>query len=142
MGRPGFDSRKGQDFSRLHSVLIGSGAHPASYTMRTGGFAPGDKAVRGVKLTTHLHLVPRSRLVELYLHSPTRFHVVVLIKHRNNFMCYLEYARRVCGPIRGRGGRTCPRPDHSGVRRSVRVIEVSRYFRRVRGQVFTARSVK
>jgi hypothetical protein len=25
---------------------------------------------RGVKLTTHLHLVPRSRMLELYLHSP------------------------------------------------------------------------
>jgi hypothetical protein len=25
---------------------------------------------RVVKLTTHLHLVPRSRMVELYLHSP------------------------------------------------------------------------
>jgi hypothetical protein len=25
---------------------------------------------RGVKLTTHLHLVPRLRMVELYLHSP------------------------------------------------------------------------
>jgi hypothetical protein len=26
----------------------------------------------GVKLTTHLHLVQRSRMVELYLHSPIR----------------------------------------------------------------------
>jgi hypothetical protein len=35
-----------------------------------------------VKLTTHLHLVPRSRLVELYLNSPIRLHGVV---HRDNF---------------------------------------------------------
>jgi hypothetical protein len=35
----------------------------------------------GVKLTTHLHLVPRSRMVELYLHSPICLHGVVLIKH-------------------------------------------------------------
>jgi hypothetical protein len=31
-----------------------------------------------VKLTTHLHLVPRSRMVKLYFHSPTRLHSVVL----------------------------------------------------------------
>jgi hypothetical protein len=33
---------------------------------------------RGVKLTTHLHLVLKSRMVELYLHSPTRLHGAVL----------------------------------------------------------------
>jgi hypothetical protein len=32
----------------------------------------------GVKLTTHLHLVPRSRMVELYMHSPIRLHGAVL----------------------------------------------------------------
>jgi hypothetical protein len=30
----------------------------------------------GMKLTTHLHLVPRSRMVDLYLHSPWRLHGV------------------------------------------------------------------
>jgi hypothetical protein len=33
---------------------------------------------RGMTLTTELHLVPRSRMVELYLHSPIRLHGVVL----------------------------------------------------------------
>jgi hypothetical protein len=33
---------------------------------------------QGVKLLIHLHLVPRSRMVELYLHSPIRLHGVVL----------------------------------------------------------------
>jgi hypothetical protein len=33
---------------------------------------------RGLNLTTHLHLVPRSRMVELYLRSPIRLHGVVL----------------------------------------------------------------
>jgi hypothetical protein len=28
---------------------------------------------RGVKPTTHFHLVPRSRMVELYLHTPYVF---------------------------------------------------------------------
>jgi hypothetical protein len=32
----------------------------------------------GVKLTTHLHLVPKSRMVELYLHSPISLRGVVL----------------------------------------------------------------
>jgi hypothetical protein len=40
-----------------------------------------------VKLTTDLHLVPRPRVVELYLHSPICLHGIVLnlIKHKNNF---------------------------------------------------------
>jgi hypothetical protein len=33
---------------------------------------------RSVKLTTHLHLVPRLRMVELYLHSLIRLHGVML----------------------------------------------------------------
>jgi hypothetical protein len=33
---------------------------------------------RGVKLATHLHLVPRSRKLELYLHSPLCPHSIVL----------------------------------------------------------------
>jgi hypothetical protein len=42
--RPEFDSRQGQDFSLLHSVQTGSGAHTASCTMGTGGSFPGGKA--------------------------------------------------------------------------------------------------
>jgi hypothetical protein len=33
---------------------------------------------RGVKLTTNLLVVPRSRMVELCIHSPIRLHSVVL----------------------------------------------------------------
>jgi hypothetical protein len=40
-------------FSLHHRVQNGSGAHPTSYTMGSSG--------RDVKLTTHLHLVPRSK---------------------------------------------------------------------------------
>jgi hypothetical protein len=40
-----FKSRQGQEFSPLHVVQIGSGAHPASYTMGTGGSFPGGKKV-------------------------------------------------------------------------------------------------
>jgi len=33
-------------------------------------FFPWGWSSRGVKLTTHLHLVPSSRMRELFLHSP------------------------------------------------------------------------
>jgi hypothetical protein len=38
----------------------------------------GVKAAGGVKLTTHLHLVLRLRMVELYLHSAISLHGLVL----------------------------------------------------------------
>jgi hypothetical protein len=41
---PGFESRWGQELSLLHVVQTGSGAHPASYLMGTGGSFPGGKA--------------------------------------------------------------------------------------------------
>jgi hypothetical protein len=31
-----------------------------------------------ISVTTHLHLVPKSRMMELYLHSPIRLNEVVL----------------------------------------------------------------
>jgi hypothetical protein len=47
------------NFSLHHRVQNGSGAHPASYPMSTKGSFTGGKAAGGVKLTTHLHLVPK-----------------------------------------------------------------------------------
>jgi hypothetical protein len=49
---------------------------PISYAMRTGGSSQGLKWP--VREAYHLHLVPRSRLVELYLHSLMCLHDVVL----------------------------------------------------------------
>jgi hypothetical protein len=43
---------RGRDFSLRHRVQTDSGAHPASYPIRN----------KGVKLTTHLPLVPRLRI--------------------------------------------------------------------------------
>jgi hypothetical protein len=57
-------------FPLLHSIQTGSEAHPASYPMGIGDW--------GVKLTIHLHLVLRLRMVEVYLHSPPRLHGIVL----------------------------------------------------------------
>jgi hypothetical protein len=56
----------------LHRVQTGSGAHPASYGIG------GRESSRGVKLTLHLHLVPRSILVEIYRRSPILLHGAVL----------------------------------------------------------------
>jgi len=55
-GRSGIQSWWGRDFP---SVQTGLGAHPASCEMGTGSF-PGVKCGRGVLLTTHPLLVPRS----------------------------------------------------------------------------------
>jgi len=52
----GIESRRGRDFP---PVQIGPGAHPASRKIGTGSF-PGVKCGRGVLLTTHPLLVPRS----------------------------------------------------------------------------------
>jgi hypothetical protein len=50
----------GNDFSSILCVQTGSGAHQTSCTMGTGGPFPGVNRGRGVTLTTHPHLVPRS----------------------------------------------------------------------------------
>jgi hypothetical protein len=57
-------------FSSNLCVQTGSGAHPASCTMGTGGPFPGAKCSRGVTLTTHPHLAPRSRMSRSYTSSP------------------------------------------------------------------------
>ena len=55
-GRSGIESRWGRDFQ---PVQTGPGTHPASCKMGTGSF-PGVKCGRGMLLTTHPLLVPRS----------------------------------------------------------------------------------
>ena len=52
----GIESRWGRDFP---AVQTGPGAHPAFCTMGIGSF-PGVKCGRGVLLTTHSLLLPRS----------------------------------------------------------------------------------
>jgi hypothetical protein len=50
------------NLSLRHHVQTGSGAHPASYPVGTRDSLPGGKG-RGVKLTTRLQLVSRSKNV-------------------------------------------------------------------------------
>jgi hypothetical protein len=51
-----------RDVSSNLCVQTGSGAHPASCTMVTGVLSQGVNRSRGVTLTTHPHLVPKSRM--------------------------------------------------------------------------------
>jgi hypothetical protein len=58
--------------------------------MDTRGFSPGDKAARGVNLTTLLQLVRRSRIhgaTHAFLHTPS-WHSAEWVKHRGNFILY------------------------------------------------------
>jgi hypothetical protein len=71
------------NFSLHLRVQKGSGAHPASYPMGTRSSFPGGKAVWGVKLTTHLHLVPRWKNEWSYTSIPQyAFMAWCLIKHK------------------------------------------------------------
>jgi hypothetical protein len=63
-----------KDFSSNLCVQTGSGAHPVSCTMGIRGPFPGAKRGRGVTLTTHPHLVPRSRMSRSYTSSPPKRH--------------------------------------------------------------------
>jgi hypothetical protein len=51
----------------------------------------------GVKLTAHLHAEPRSRMMELYLHSPTVLNYI--IKYRDNFTFPLHAMKKVNGTV-------------------------------------------
>jgi hypothetical protein len=63
-----------EDFSSNLCVQTSSGAHPASCTMGTGGPFPRAKRGRGVTLTTHPRLLPRSRMSRSYPSSPPNRH--------------------------------------------------------------------
>jgi hypothetical protein len=66
-----------EDFSSSPCVQTGSEAYPASYPMGIGVLSPGVKRSRGVTLTTHPHLVPRSSMSRSYTSShPRRLHGV------------------------------------------------------------------
>ena len=84
-GGSGIESQWGRDFP---PVQTGPGAHPASCTMRAGPF-PGVKSGRGMLLTTHLLLVPRSwksRAIPL----PTLWATTGLKREHFNFTFYRD----------------------------------------------------
>jgi hypothetical protein len=66
-----------RNISLLYSVHTGFGAHLTSYPTHIGASFPWYKSGRGMKLTTHLHLLQRSRMMKLQIQS-VRLHGVVL----------------------------------------------------------------
>jgi hypothetical protein len=101
-----------RDFSPIHNVQTGYGAHPASYMMNTG---PCFHGVRGVKLTTRLHLVPKLKVVELYLRSPLHFWGVVLIWAQLYIWKYISKSTTavVCNLLIMRNIALCWESEHS-----------------------------
>jgi hypothetical protein len=65
-----------KDFSSNMCVQTVSGVHPTSSTMGTGSPFQGLKRGRGLPLTTHPHLVSRSRMSRSYTSSPPSAFVV------------------------------------------------------------------
>jgi hypothetical protein len=59
-----------KEFSSDLCVQICSEDYKASYTLGTGGPFPGVKRGWGVTLTTHSHLVPRSRMIRNHTPLP------------------------------------------------------------------------
>jgi hypothetical protein len=81
-----FESWWGQEFSLLH-VQTSSRVHPTSYPMGSEDSFPRGKSGCGVKLTTYLQLVPRSRKrgsMHPLPHTPW-WRNAYLVKHRDNF---------------------------------------------------------
>jgi hypothetical protein len=79
-GLDGRGSIPGEDRIFLYSTMSGPtlGPRAASYEMGRMGLFPRRKSDRDVKLTAHLYPVPRSRMADVYLHSPLRLHGVEL----------------------------------------------------------------
>jgi hypothetical protein len=79
-GRSRFDPRKRRkDLFSSPCVQTGSGAHPVSCTMGTGGPFPGGKARPGRDADHPPHLVQRSRMRRSYSSSPPlRLHTCVV----------------------------------------------------------------
>jgi hypothetical protein len=64
--------------SFLYVVLTGSGTHTASLPMDTGGFFPGGKAAGAWNWPLTPTTAKEQEYMDLYIHSPIRFHGVVL----------------------------------------------------------------
>jgi hypothetical protein len=87
------------NFSLHHRVQKGSGAHTASYPMGTRGSFLGGQSGWGVKLTTRIHLVPRSRMLGAIPPFPQyAFMAWCFVKHRDNFTFTSSYLASAIAP--------------------------------------------
>jgi hypothetical protein len=71
----GSNSSRVRNFSLMHSVQTGSEAHPVFFTGGTSDFSVVVK--RPVGEAGHYHLVPRLKMMELYLHYAICLHALV-----------------------------------------------------------------
>jgi hypothetical protein len=69
--------------SKVKVVSIVHCVQTCSGVQRVPGALPRRRSVRGVNMTTYLHLVPRLRMVELFLHS-TIDHNDSVFEYRDN----------------------------------------------------------
>jgi hypothetical protein len=97
-GRPGFDSRRGQEiFYRVIAFKPALGPSQPPIQWVPGSLPRGHRA-------DYSHLVSRARMVDLYLHGPTRLHGVVL-----NQLCRRKLFTCTVACSMGTGGKA----DHS-----------------------------
>jgi hypothetical protein len=82
-----------RDLSFVHSVQMALGAHLDS--IHWSHFSGWGRVTGGVKLTTHLHLVPRLRKRGVTPPNPCVFMVCCLIKHRDKTIYNLYYVDRI-----------------------------------------------
>jgi hypothetical protein len=94
-----------RDFSLLHSIQTKSGAHTSLYPVGTGGCFPRGKASGTWIWPLTSHLVLKLRMTELYLHSPTCSHSMVLNKYEDSF--YLFTITWVCTYFSGKCYTCC-----------------------------------
>jgi hypothetical protein len=82
-----------RDLSLFHSFQTGYGATQHPFQLIPGVRSPG-LSDRGVKLSTHPHLAPRSRMVELYLHSDIGLHGMVLCLDTKTTSSFIDSVSR------------------------------------------------
>jgi hypothetical protein len=89
-GLDGQDSIPGRarDFSLLHSVQVGTGAHLAHIQ-----WIPSLKVKRPGREVDHSHLVLRSRMAELNCHTPLRLHDIAFNEIQGR-LCLLPFIYR------------------------------------------------
>jgi hypothetical protein len=95
-------------FSTLSRPALGSTQPPIQWVL--GALS------QGVKLTTHLQLVQRSRKCDPYIHSPIHLHGIVLnslIKHRDKFI-FLYFTGREEASGKKFKRKDCGKTDETG----------------------------
>jgi hypothetical protein len=60
----------------------------------TGGSFPGSKTLGGVKLAAHLHLLPMSRVIDLYLHPPYELTTWCLINSAETILPFFNFTAK------------------------------------------------